>query len=71
MTLPESAVPPGYPRSCEGDVELADGRLVHLRPVVPQDVHELARAIARSDPDTALAAFDQQGTGVGIARLAG
>ena len=100
MTPPEGALPRGYPRSCETDLELVDGRRVHLRPVVPQDVHELARAIARSDPDTlrrrflggaaprslpelqrlvsvdydrryALAAFDQDGTGVGIARYEG
>lgn len=100
MTPADGAVPPGYPRSCETDVELADGRRVHLRPVVPQDVDELARAVARSDPDTlrrrflggaaprslpelqrlvsvdydrryALAAFDHDGTGVGIARYEG
>lgn len=97
---PSTARPAGYPVGCEADVELSDGRRVHLRPVVPQDQAQLASAIARADVDTlrrrflggapprsdqalqrlvtvdyvrrfALAAFDESGTGVGIARYEG
>lgn len=100
VTDGSSSRPDGYPVELETDVELADGRRVHLRPVVPQDVGELAAAIARADPDTlrrrflggapprsatalarlvtldyvhrfALAAFDDRGTGIGIARYEG
>ncbi len=92
--------PAGYPVECEAEVELADGRRAHLRPVVPTDQAELSAAIARADPDTlrrrflggapprsprdlarlvtvdyerrfALAAFDDLGTGIGIARYEG
>lgn len=44
--------PPGYPVECEDELVLADGRTVHVRPVVPSDVDELARAIEHADPDT-------------------
>lgn len=44
--------PAGYPSEYEEDLELADGRVVHLRPVVPSDVTELAAAIERADPET-------------------
>lgn len=92
--------PVGYPDQCEAEVELVDGRRVHLRPIVPEDEAELATAISRADPDTlrrrflggapprstqalrrlvtvdyerrfALAAFDDHGTGIGIARYEG
>jgi len=92
--------PVGYPVECEAEVELADGRRAHLRPVVPDDQAELSAAIARADRDTlrrrflggapprsprdlarlvtvdyerrfALAAFDDRGTGIGIARYEG
>lgn len=92
--------PAGYPASYERTVVLSDGRRAHLRPVVPEDVEELAAAIARSDRETlrrrflggspphspadlerlvrvdyrrrfALAAFDDDGTGIGIARYEG
>jgi GNAT superfamily N-acetyltransferase len=44
--------PAGYPVEYEQEVTLTDGRVVHVRPVVPADVDELAAAIARADPDT-------------------
>jgi GNAT superfamily N-acetyltransferase len=44
--------PAGYPADFERDLVLEDGRAVHLRPVVPEDVTELAAAIARADPET-------------------
>lgn len=44
--------PDGYPVDCEADVVLADGRVVHVRPVVPDDAAELAKAIARADRET-------------------
>lgn len=44
--------PPGYPSCCEGAVVLADGRRVVVRPVVPEDVAELAAGIARVDQET-------------------
>lgn len=44
--------PAGYPADYERDVVLSDGRTVHLRPVVPTDVGELAAGIARADADT-------------------
>ena len=92
--------PAGYPTAYEQDLVLPDGRRVHLRPVVPDDVDELVRAVGRADPETlrrrflgggpprrradllrlvtldyvhrfALAAFADDGTGVGIARYEG
>lgn len=88
--------PAGYPREYERDLLLADGRRVHVRPVVPADLRALPDAIERADPETirrrfldggpprspaalrrlvavdyrsrfALAAFDQDGQGVGTA----
>jgi RimJ/RimL family protein N-acetyltransferase len=92
--------PEGYPAEYERDLLLADGRRVHVRPVVPADLPALAEAIGRADPETirrrflgggpprstsalrrlveldyrtrfALAAFDADGQGVGIARYEG
>jgi RimJ/RimL family protein N-acetyltransferase len=92
--------PAGYPVEYERDLLLSDGRQVHVRPVVPDDLAALAQAIERADPETlrrrflgggpprspavlrrlveldyrtrfALAAFDPQGQGVGIARYEG
>lgn len=45
-------VPPGYPREYERRLRLRDGRVVAIRPVVPQDAPELAEAILTADPDT-------------------
>lgn len=45
-------VPSSYPRAYEQDATLADGREVHIRPIVPDDVHELKRAVAEADAET-------------------
>ncbi|MFP5219613.1 MAG: N-acetyltransferase family protein [Actinomycetes bacterium] len=100
MTTPTLSRPPGYPDDYVCDEVLEDGRVVHVRPVVPDDVAELRRAVQRADPETirrrflgggppttdaqlrrlvtvdydrrfAVAAFDDDGTGVGIARYEG
>ena len=92
--------PVGYPPGEEKDAVLADGRRVHLRPIVPGDVRALQDAIGGAAPETlrrrflgggaprtqvalrrlveldyqhryALAAFDGDGTGIGIARYEG
>jgi GNAT superfamily N-acetyltransferase len=97
---PQGGRPVGYPHEEEDVVVLGDGRSVGLRPVVPGDLAELQRAIARADAETlrrrflgggapstqaalrrlvevdyrhrfALAAFDDGGRGVGIARYEG
>ena len=44
--------PPGYPAAYESTVVLEDKRQVRVRPVVPEDVEELAAAIARVDVET-------------------
>jgi GNAT superfamily N-acetyltransferase len=44
--------PAGYPTEYEQDLGLEDGRRVHVRPVVPEDVDELRAAIARADAET-------------------
>ena len=50
---PEAAgLPPGYPRECEQEVTLRDGRRVLIRPILPSDAPELAEAIKAADPDT-------------------
>lgn len=41
-----------YPSWLEHDVTLEDGRVVHVRPVTPDDLGELRRAIANADPET-------------------
>ena len=50
MTSPQR--PPGYPAAYEQRVELADGRVVHLRPVVPDDAQRLLDAVRHADPET-------------------
>jgi GNAT superfamily N-acetyltransferase len=45
-------LPPGYPRECEQEVTLHDGRHVLIRPILPSDAPELAEAIKTADPDT-------------------
>jgi GNAT superfamily N-acetyltransferase len=44
--------PDGYPQELEADVRLSDGRLVHIRPIVPADAPGLAAAIAGADDET-------------------
>lgn len=95
MAVPDP--PADYPVDLEGDAVLADGRRVHIRPVVPGDREQLRERIRTADEETlrlrfaggdppiaeaeldrlvhldyrsrlALAAFDDQGRGVGIAR---
>jgi GNAT superfamily N-acetyltransferase len=45
-------LPPGYPREYERRLRLRDGRIVWVRPLLPQDAPELAAAIRTADPDT-------------------
>jgi RimJ/RimL family protein N-acetyltransferase len=45
-------VPPGYPREYERRLQLRDGRIVAVRPVIPADAPQLATAILTADPDT-------------------
>lgn len=45
-------LPPGYPISYESLLQLADGRRVKIRPILPSDATELAEAIRKSDPAT-------------------
>lgn len=45
-------LPAGYPAQYEHPVVLADGREVLVRPVVPEDLAELAAAVRRADPET-------------------
>ena len=47
-----AGLPPGYPRECEQEVTLRDGRHVLIRPILPSDAPELAEAIKTADPDT-------------------
>ncbi len=44
--------PPGYPCELECELELADGRRVTVRPVVPGDAAELRAAIEHADAET-------------------
>lgn len=50
-------LPPGYPADLEHDLTLSDGRVVHVRPVVPSDRDELRQAIGAADPETIHARF--------------
>jgi GNAT superfamily N-acetyltransferase len=45
-------VPPGYPRECEREVVLGDGRRIFVRPIVPADATGLGEAIRTADADT-------------------
>jgi GNAT superfamily N-acetyltransferase len=47
-----AGLPPGYPRECEREATLRDGRHVLIRPILPSDAPELAEAIETADPDT-------------------
>ncbi|GAA3341237.1 hypothetical protein GCM10020358_31830 [Amorphoplanes nipponensis] len=50
-------MPPGYPRAFEREVRLSDGRTALVRPIVPEDREQLARAIRTADPDTVYRRF--------------
>lgn len=45
-------LPAGYPVEYRRQVRLRDGRQVFIRPILPQDAPELARAIKSADADT-------------------
>lgn len=47
-----AGLPPGYPRECEQEVTLRDGRRVLVRPILPSDAPELAEAIRTADSST-------------------
>ena len=47
-----AGLPPAYPKECEQEVTLHDGRRVLIRPILPGDAPELAEAIKTADPDT-------------------
>jgi GNAT superfamily N-acetyltransferase len=44
--------PDGYPRDLSQDVELPDGTLIHIRPVVPADVDRIRHAFAVGDAES-------------------
>lgn len=44
--------PDTYPVELVADVDLADGRSVHVRPIVPSDAPALAAALAGADAET-------------------
>ena len=54
---PRLRAPAGYPSEYERDLALADGRGVHLRPIVPEDEDELRTAVAEADPATVHSRF--------------
>jgi RimJ/RimL family protein N-acetyltransferase len=45
-------LPAGYPAELEDRLTLGDGTVLTIRPVVPDDAGELARAYAEADADT-------------------
>jgi GNAT superfamily N-acetyltransferase len=49
---PRLIVPPGYSHHYERRAELRDGRVVDLRPIVPDDLDELRIAVAEADAGT-------------------
>ncbi len=49
---PRTGLPHGYPYDYERQIMLSDGRLVHIRPVVPGDAVLLAREAQAADADT-------------------
>ncbi len=53
----DSELPIGYPRELEGHFELSDGRSVQIRPILPEDVDDIAEAIAHADSETLLHRF--------------
>ena len=58
ITWPTDAeLPIGYPKELEGHFDLSDGRNVRIRPILPEDVDDLADAIAHADSETLLHRF--------------
>lgn len=55
--MPVRRKPRGYPRELETDVTLDDGRVVHVRPIVPSDADQLRIRIETADPETLRARF--------------
>ncbi len=53
----DSELPTGYPRELEGDFDLSDGRNVRIRPILPEDVDDIAEAIEQADSETLLHRF--------------
>jgi RimJ/RimL family protein N-acetyltransferase len=49
---PHSGLPAGYPYDYERQITLHDGRVVHIRPVVPGDAPLLAHEASTADTDT-------------------
>ncbi len=49
--------PAGYPAHLEEHISLADGRKVFLRPILPADSDEIARALEQADAKTLLHRF--------------
>jgi RimJ/RimL family protein N-acetyltransferase len=49
--------PPGYPREIEGELALADGRVVRVRPIVPDDADQLRQEIEDADAETLRSRF--------------
>ena len=49
---PHSGLPDGYPYDYERQITLHDGRVVHIRPVVPGDAPLLAHEARTADTDT-------------------
>lgn len=46
---PQLRTPSGYSQRYERSTTLEDGRVVHLRPIVPDDLDELRNAVAEAD----------------------
>ena len=55
--LSTHAEPPGFPSWLSRDVVLLDGRRVFVRPVLPDDLAELHRAVAEADLETLRSRF--------------
>jgi len=49
---PRLRLPKGYSRYYERDVTLLDGRLAHLRPILPDDLDELRISVSEADRQT-------------------
>ena len=49
---PRAGLPDGYPFDYERQVVLSEGRIVHIRPVVPGDAVLLAKEVKEADADT-------------------
>ncbi|MDJ0923792.1 MAG: GNAT family N-acetyltransferase [Acidimicrobiia bacterium] len=49
---PRTGLPDGYPFDYEREILLRDGRVIHIRPIVPGDAVLLAREMEEADTDT-------------------